>query len=143
MHMTYELGDADVALMLAAAEMHARERGWSVAIAICDPGGHPLAMKRLDRAAAICAYMAAEKARSAALGKRETARTEKAIHEGRYALLSVPVAQAHMEGGVPILIGDQLLGAVGVSGVKSADDAATARAGIAALVLPELSRAAA
>jgi glc operon protein GlcG len=143
MHLRYELADADVSALLAAAEAHARDHGWNVAIAICDPGGHPLAFKRLDGAAAICAYMETEKARGAALGRRESARTEKAINEGRFALLSVPMAQAHMEGGVPILLEGHLLGGIGVSGVKSADDAAIAHAGIAALVHPEHSRAAA
>ena len=74
----------------------------------------------------------AGKARTAALGRRETKVYEDMIKQGRVAFLSAPMT-AMLEGGVPIVVGADIVGAVGVSGVKSDQDAAVARAGIAAL----------
>lgn len=136
MRMAPELCAEDVDAMMAAADAHARAHGWLVAIAVCDPGGHPLAFRRLDGVATICSYVAVEKARAAALGKRETAQMEKTLNEGRLSYLTIPGAQALMEGGLPILHEGRVLGGIGVSGAKSADDAAIARAGISALVWP-------
>ena len=123
----------DVANVLAAAETEARSNNWAVTIAICDDGGHLLAMKRLDGVAPISAYIAPEKARCAALGRRDSGVYEKMINEGRVSFLSAPVMAGMLEGGVPIVVGGQVVGAVGVSGVKSSEDAQIARAGIAAL----------
>ena len=110
-----------------------RKNGWAVTIAICDDGGHLLWLQRLDGAAPISAHIAAAKARSAALGRRETKGYEDMINQGRTAFLSAPELQGMLEGGVPILAGGHCVGAVGVSGVKSAEDAQVARAGVAAL----------
>jgi glc operon protein GlcG len=123
----------DVATVLAAAEAEARTNNWAVTIAVCDDGGHLLAMKRLDGVAPISAYIAPEKARCAALGRRDSGVYEKMINEGRVSFLSAPVMAGMLEGGVPIVVGGQVVGAVGVSGVKSSEDAQIARAGIAAL----------
>jgi glc operon protein GlcG len=123
----------DVANVLAAAEAEARTNNWAVTIAVCDDGGHLLAMKRLDGVAPISAYIAPEKARCAALGRRDSGVYEKMINEGRVSFLSAPVMAGMLEGGVPIVVGGQVVGAVGVSGVKSSEDAQIARAGIAAL----------
>jgi glc operon protein GlcG len=123
----------DVATVLAAAEAEARTNNWAVTIAVCDDGGHLLAMKRLDSVAPISAYIAPEKARCAALGRRDSGVYEKMINEGRVSFLSAPVMAGMLEGGVPIVVGGQVVGAVGVSGVKSSEDAQIARAGIAAL----------
>ena len=123
----------DVANVLAAAETEARSNNWAVTIAICDDGGHLLAVKRLDGVAPISAYIAPEKARCAALGRRDSGVYEKMINEGRVSFLSAPVMAGMLEGGVPIVVGGQVVGAVGVSGVKSSEDAQIARAGIAAL----------
>ena len=127
------LGADDVALILAAAEAEARRNAWAVTIAICDDGGHLLALKRLDGVAPISAHIAPEKARTAALGRRDSAVYEKMINEGRVSFLSAPVLAGMLEGGVPIVLDGQVAGAVGVSGVKSSEDAQVARAGIAAL----------
>ncbi|HMS78897.1 MAG TPA: heme-binding protein [Burkholderiaceae bacterium] len=127
------LGADDVAKMLAAAEAEARRHHWPVTIAICDDGGHLLALKRLDGVAPISAYIAPEKARCAALGRRDSGVYEKMINDGRVSFLSAPVLAGMLEGGVPITVGGQVVGAVGVSGVKSSEDAQIARAGIAAL----------
>lgn len=123
----------DVATVLAAAEAEARTNNWAVTIAVCDDGGHLLAMKRLDGVAPISAYIAPEKARCAALGRRDSGVYEKMINEGRVSFLSAPVMAGMLEGGVPIVVGGQVVGAVGVSGVKSSEDAQIARAGISAL----------
>ncbi|MFZ4760447.1 MAG: heme-binding protein [Burkholderiaceae bacterium] len=127
------LGADDVALILAAAEAEARRNAWAVTIAICDDGGHLLALKRLDGVAPISAHIAPEKARTAALGRRDSAVYEKMINEGRVSFLSAPVLAGMLEGGVPIVLDGQVAGAIGVSGVKSSEDAQVARAGIAAL----------
>jgi uncharacterized protein GlcG (DUF336 family) len=127
------LGADDVAKILAAAEAEARTHGWAVTIAVCDDGGHLLGLKRLDGVAPISAYIAPEKARCAALGRRDSGVYEKMINDGRVSFLSAPVLAGMLEGGVPVVSGGQVVGAVGVSGVKSSEDAQVARAGIAAL----------
>lgn len=126
---------SDVKQIAAAAEAEALKNGWAVAIAIVDAGGHPLWLQRLDRCAQMSAYVAPAKARSAALGRRETRNFEEMINNGRTAFLSVPELDGLMEGGVPIMKDGQCIGAVGVSGVKSVQDAQVAQAGIAALGL--------
>ena len=123
----------DVRAAAAAAESEALKNGWAVTIAISDDGGHLLWLQRLDGAAPISTHIAAAKARSAALGRRETKGYEDMINQGRTAFLSAPELQGMLEGGVPILAGGHCVGAVGVSGVKSAEDAQVARAGVAAL----------
>lgn len=126
---------ADVKAIAAAAEAEAVKNNWAVTIAIVDDGGHLLWLQRLDGAAAISAQIAPAKAHTAALGRRESRVYEEVINGGRYSFLSAPGIQGMLEGGVPILSGGQCLGAVGVSGVKSSEDAQIARAGIAALGL--------
>lgn len=126
------LTDEDVKIIAAAAEAHAIEHHWNVTVAIVDDGGHLLYLHRLEGAGASTAEMATGKARTAVLGRRETKVYEDMIKQGRVAFLSAPMT-AMLEGGVPIMVGTDLVGAVGVSGVKSDQDAAIARAGIAAL----------
>lgn len=129
MHSKPVLGREEVARVLGAAREEAQRQGWAVSIAVVDDGGHPLALERLDGCAPIGAYIATEKARSAALGRRETKRYEDMINGGRSAFLSVPLLQATLEGGVPILVDGQVVGAVGVSGVRAEEDARVARIG--------------
>jgi len=124
---------ADVEAILAASSAHAVTHSWAVTIAVCDEGGHLLGLRRLDGAAPISSHIAPEKARTAALGRRESRVYEEMINGGRVSFLSAPVLQGMLEGGVPILIDGQCAGAVGVSGVKSEQDAEIARAGIATL----------
>ena len=127
-YMTHE----DVTRILIAARQEARNNNWAVTIVVADDGGHPLALERLDGCAPIGAYIATEKARSAALGRRESKQYEDMINAGRNAFLSVPLLQGMLEGAVPIVIDGHVVGAVGVSGVKSEQDAQIARAGAAA-----------
>lgn len=124
---------ADVARMMAAAEAEASRHGWAVTIAICDDGGHLLGLKRLDGVAPVSVYIAPEKARTAALGRRDSAVYERMINEGRVSFLSAPILAGMLEGGVPVTVGGHVVGAVGVSGVKSNEDAQIARAAVAAL----------
>lgn len=123
----------DTRRMAAAAEAEALANGWAVSIAIVDDGGHLLWMQRLDGAAPISAHIAPAKARTAALGRRESKVYEDVINQGRTSFLSAPVLEGMLEGGVPVMVEGQCIGAVGVSGVKSTEDAQIARAGIAAL----------
>ena len=124
---------ADVKRMAGAAEAEALAHGWSVTIAIVDDGGHLLWLQRLDGTAPISAHIAPAKARTAALGRRESRIYEEMINQGRTSFLSVPEIEGLLEGGVPITVDGHCLGAIGVSGVKSAEDAQVAKAGIAAL----------
>lgn len=123
----------DVRRIAAAAEDEARQNGWAVTIAIADDGGHLLWLQRLDGAAPVSAQIAPAKARTAALGRRESKSYEEMINQGRQSFLSAPGLEGMLEGGVPIVVGGECVGAVGVSGVKSSEDAQIARAGIAAL----------
>lgn len=126
------LSQNEVAQILQAARSEAQQQGWAVAIAVVDDGGHPLALERLDGCAPIGAYIATEKARSAAIGRRETKGYEDMVNGGRTAFISAPLLTS-LEGGVPVLVDGQVIGAVGVSGVKAEQDAQVAKAGIAAL----------
>lgn len=126
------LTDEDVIRVADAAVAHARANEWNVTIAIVDDGGHLLYLRRLDGAAPISAEIAHGKARTAALGRKESKLYEEVIRQGRTAFLSAPLT-AMLEGGVPIAVKGDVIGAVGVSGVKSDQDAMIAHAGIAAL----------
>ena len=132
MHSKAVLSQTDVSRMLAAARSEAEKNNWAVTISVVDDGGHPLALERLDGCAPIGAYIASEKARSAALGRRETKGFEDMVNGGRTAFLSAPLVTS-LEGGVPVIVDGQVVGAVGVSGVKAEQDAQVAKAGIAAL----------
>src|SRR3954469_12321318 len=126
---------ADLKAIAAAAEAEALKNRWAVSIAIVDDGGHLLWLQRLDGAPPISAHIAPAKANTAAVGRRESRVYEEVINGGRVSFLSAPDLKGLLEGGVPILQDGQCLGAVGVSGVKSSEDAQIARAGIAALGL--------
>ena len=126
------LGHTEVTRILAAARAEAQQHQWAVTIAVVDDGGHLLGLERLDGAAASTAYIATEKARTSALGRSESGKYEKMVNEGRTSFLSNPVLTC-LEGAVPVIVGGQVVGAVGVSGVASKDDVQVARAGAAIL----------
>lgn len=126
---------ADVKKIAAAAEAEALSNKWAVTIAIVDDGGHLLHLSRLDGAAPLSSHMAPAKANTAAMGRRESRIYEELINGGRTSFLSAPYVEGLLEGAVPIMKDGFCLGAVGVSGVKSTEDAQIARAGIAALGL--------
>ncbi len=126
---------ADVKAIAAAAEAEAIQNHWAVSIAIVDDGGHLLWLQRLDGAPALSAQIAPAKAHTASMGRRESKVYEDVINGGRTSFLSAPGVQGLLEGGVPVMKDGQCIGAVGVSGVKSSEDAQIAKAGIAAIGL--------
>lgn len=132
MQTKHVLGIAEANRILSAARDEAERHGWAVAIAVVDDGGHPLALARLDGTAPVGAYIAQEKARTAALGRRETQAYEDMINGGRTAFLSAPLV-ATLGGGVPVVVDGQVVGAVGVSGMKPDEDAQIAKAGVSGL----------
>ena len=124
----------DVKKIAVAAEAEAVKNNWAVTISIVDDGGHLLWLQRLDGAAPVSAWIGPQKAITAAIGRRESGVYEKMVNEGRMSFLAVtPVTP--LEGGVPIMVDGEVVGAVGVSGVKSSEDVQIAKAGIAALGL--------
>lgn len=127
------LSKHEISCIMNAAIKEAHRHNWVVTISIVDDGGHPLALERLDGCAPIAAYISMEKARTAALGKRESGEYELMINNGRTAFLSAPNLAGMLEGGIPILVGNHMIGAVGVSGVKADQDAQIARTGVAAV----------
>ncbi|HMK90899.1 MAG TPA: heme-binding protein [Methylocystis sp.] len=116
----------------AAAEAEAVKNGWSVVIAVADEGGSLVFLQRLDGTQAASSEIAARKAQTAALFKRPTKALEEAVAGGRVSLLSLPNITP-LEGGVPVLYKGQIIGAIGVSGVQSSQDAQVAKAGADAL----------
>ncbi len=103
-------------------------------IAIVDAGGHLLLFERLDGSFPASATVAVEKARTAALFRFESKKLEDAINGGREALITV--GYTFLQGGVPVVVGGQVVGAIGVSGAQSADqDREIALAGAAAIKL--------
>lgn len=127
------LTDADVSIILDAAKAHALKNNWPVTVAVVDDGGHLLGLLRLDGANTISAYIAPAKAHTAAMGARESKVYEDVINKGRMSFLSAPLLQGMLEGGIPIIVEGATIGAVGVSGAQSSEDAQIAAAGIAAL----------
>lgn len=120
-------------LIIDAASQYASERNWQVTIAVVDDGGHVLGLSRLDGAPPATAVIAPGKARTAALGRKESGEYEASVNNGRYAYLSVPIP-VMLEGGVPIRVDGQVVGAIGVSGVQSHQDVEIGKAGLAALL---------
>lgn len=135
MKTKHTLESSDLKLIAAAAEAEALKNNWAVSIAIVDDGGHLLHFNRLDGAPAMSSHIAPAKAHTAALARKESKVYEDVINGGRFSFLSAPTIQGMLEGGVPILKDGHCLGAVGVSGVKSSEDAQVAKAGIAAIGL--------
>jgi uncharacterized protein GlcG (DUF336 family) len=117
---------------IAAAATEARGRGWGVSIAVVDPAGELVAFLKLDGAAYSSVDNARAKARTAARFRRPTRVFDSTLTAGRLALLGLP-NMTPVEGGVPIVVGGEVVGAIGVSGVTSAQDAQVAQAGAAAV----------
>jgi glc operon protein GlcG len=99
---------------------HARSLDAGGAIAIVDSGGHLVYLERLDGTFPAAATVATDKARTAATFHRPTRDFEKAITAGRTALVAV-APMTPLQGGVPVLVNGQVVGAVGVSGAMSAE----------------------
>ena len=128
------LNQQDAQKILVAANAHAEKNNWAVSIAVVDDGGHLLGFTRRDECPTISTYISQEKAKASALGRRESKVYEDIINGGRQSFMNAtPVLSGTLEGGVNIVIDGHTVGAVGVSGVKSTEDAEIAKAGIAAL----------
>lgn len=123
----------DAKKLMAAAEEEANNEGWPVAIAIVDPGGFMVMFQRLENTQYGSVEVAIEKARTAALYRRPTKVFQDALEEGGANLRLLKLPGSPLEGGVPIIKDGKVIGAVGVSGVQSSQDAQVAEAGIQAL----------
>jgi glc operon protein GlcG len=118
--------------MAAAGEAEARKNGWNVAIAVVDASGGLILFHKLDETQAGSIAVAQGKARAAALFRRPSKALEEAIAGGKLPFLSVE-GIVPMQGGVPVVVEGKVIGAVGVSGVTSAQDEQVAQAALAAL----------
>lgn len=98
--------------IIAAGQEEAQKNNWSVSIAVADDGGHLLALSRMDDCAPIAAYISQEKARTAALGRRETKGYEEMVNNGRTAFVTAPLLTS-LEGGVPVVVDGQIIGLSG------------------------------
>jgi glc operon protein GlcG len=118
--------------IIAAAEAEALKNHWPVVIAVVDDGGHLICLQRLDNTQFASVEVAIQKARAAIAFKRPTKEWEKMLNDGQHRVLNLPGVLAS-EGGVPLTWKGQIVGAIGVSGVKPSEDGQIARAGAAVL----------
>ncbi|MFO1190107.1 MAG: heme-binding protein [Alphaproteobacteria bacterium] len=123
---------ADAKTIAAASEAEARKNGWNVVISVLDDGGHLVFLQRMDGVQLGSVEVSQAKGRTALLFKRPTKAIEDAVAGGRATMMTLPGATP-IEGGVPIVWQGEVVGAVGVSGVQSHEDAQIARAGAEAV----------
>lgn len=116
--------------MVAAAEAEAMKNQWNVVIAIVDDGGHLIYLQRMDGTQTGSIDVAIGKAQTAMAFKRPTKVFDE-LAKTRPSIVSL--GGTMLEGGVPVKVGDQVIGAIGVSGVTSQQDAQIAEAGLGAL----------
>ncbi len=126
------LGLADAKKIAEAAEAEAIRNKWLVIIAIVDDGGHLVYLQRLDGAQFGSIDVAIAKAHAAIAFKRPTKAWEELVNQGHVRYLALP-GSLPLEGGLPLIVDGQIVGAIGVSGVKSNEDAQIAKAGADAL----------
>jgi glc operon protein GlcG len=118
---------------MTAAEAEAAKNNWGVAIAIVDSGANLVMLHRLDNAQLSSVRIAEQKARTAAEFRRSTKVFEDAVAGGGAGLRVLTFGASVAEGGVPIVSGGKVVGAIGVSGVQSHQDAQVAQAGADAI----------
>ena len=123
---------ANAKTVIAAAEAEAKKNGWSVAIASVDNHGLLVCYEMFDDTQTASATVAIEKARTSAMFRRPSKEFEDNIAAGRMAVLGLP-GVTPVEGGVPLVVGGKMIGAIGVSGMISTQDAQVAKAGLEAL----------
>jgi glc operon protein GlcG len=116
--------------MLAASEVKARELGLAMTIAVVDDGGHPLALSRMDGIHAGTVEIAFAKAKSSVMFKRPTGKFGEGVAAGSIGLIALPNV-VPFAGGLPLMSGTNLVGAVGASGASPDKDEAVAAAGVA------------
>jgi uncharacterized protein GlcG (DUF336 family) len=120
--------------VLAAAQAEARKNSWPVAIAILDTSGNLLAFEKMDDTQTASIWVAQDKGRSAAIYRRPTKVMEDAVAGGGAGVRFLNLRDAStVEGGLPIVVGGKVIGAIGVSGVTSPQDGIIAKAGLDAL----------
>lgn len=124
----------DAKKIAGGAEAEAKRNEWPVVVVIVDDGGHLLYLQRLDNTQFGSINVAIEKAHAAIAFRRPTKIWEANIAEGQLRYLNLP-GTLPIEGGLPIIVKNQFVGAIGVSGVRSFQDAQIAQAGIDALGL--------
>jgi glc operon protein GlcG len=125
---------ADAKAIAAAAQARAEREGWPMVIAIVDSGGHLVLLHRLDQAQHGSVAVAEQKARTAVDFRRPTGAFESALAQGGLHLRLLGMSNlTPLEGGLPILRGGKVIGAIGVSGMQSTQDAEVAQAGLEAL----------
>lgn len=123
---------ADAKRIAAAASAKAQAEGWTVVIAILDGAGHLQYLERADGTQLASIVVAQEKAKTALMFKRPTKALEDVVLAGKVHMMTLPGATT-IEGGLPILVGGEIVGAIGVSGVQSSQDGQVAQAGVDAL----------
>src|SRR5260370_14283660 len=125
------LDQAGAQTVLQAAKESAQQRKAPSAIAVVDPAGDLLAFQRMDGVRPASADLAIEKARTAARLQRPTAEIEDNINRGRTAFVTAAIAA--LRGGMPIRVGGEVVGAVGIAGLSKETDVDTANTAAAAL----------
>ena len=125
---------ADVKIIATGCEKEALRQNWAVTIAVVDDGGHLIWLQRLDGAPLTSISIAIGKAHTSAMGRRPSKSYADRITNGELVVLSMPGELTFLEGGEPIVVDDEVVGAVGVSGVRSGEDAQIARAGISSFI---------
>src|SRR5215208_2203180 len=126
---------ADTAKKLAAPALaEAKKNNWAMAVAIVDPAGDLVYFEKMDDTQAGSTVIAVDKARSAARFKRETKTFQDALAAGGAGLRILALTGAvPVDGGVPLIVGGKVVGAIGASGGTSEQDGIVARAGASAL----------
>jgi glc operon protein GlcG len=119
-------------LIAAAAQAEAKKNSWNMVICVVDDGGHLIYLERMDGTQLASVQVAQDKARTAVLFKRPSKALEEAVAGGRTVVMKLAGATP-VEGGIPIVVENQFIGAIGVSGASSAQDGQVAAAGLAAL----------
>ncbi len=136
MHTKLSLTLTDAAAIAAAAEEYAESQELRVSIAFVDESTHVQHVIRMDGAPYLSAEGTVEKARTAAEGGHPTTFFEEPLNAGRYSMLKMPIYP--IEGGIPVIVDGQCVGAIGVAGgVPPQLDAAIAEAGLKALDRPD------
>src|SRR5471032_1194370 len=121
---------ADARRVVAAAEQEAARHGWPMVIAVVDSGGHLVLQQRLDGAQLGSIHVARQKAETAVLFRRPTRVFEEAIAQGGLHLRLLGMNNlVPLDGGIPLIRDGAVVGAIGVSGMRSDQDAQVAQAG--------------
>ena len=119
----------------ARAESEAAKNKWTMVIVVVDDGGNLIYLERMDGTQLGSIEVAQEKAKTALKFKRPTKAFEDVVAGGRTAVLSLPGVVA-IEGGLPLMADGVIIGAIGVSGMKSSEDGVVAQAGATVLAPP-------